>query len=90
MDKERKPISISLSVPKMLGCPLCKKLCNDAVLISCCGTSFCDKCIRPEDPSDEITCPNCKRFLFFYFFIIFFFFQLLVVFFKISLFQIKM
>jgi hypothetical protein len=43
-------------------CPLCKKLFTDAVLIACCGATFCDKCIRPADPSELIQCPNCHKY----------------------------
>ena len=32
------------SVPVELQCPMCKKLLHDAVLIPCCGTSYCDEC----------------------------------------------
>ena len=31
-------------VPAALQCPMCKKLLNDAVVIPCCGTSYCDEC----------------------------------------------
>ena len=31
-------------VPAALQCPMCKKLFNDAVLVPCCGTSYCDEC----------------------------------------------
>ncbi len=32
------------TVPKELQCPMCKKLLHDAVVIPCCGTSYCDEC----------------------------------------------
>ena len=31
-------------VPAELQCPMCKNLLSDAVLIPCCGTSYCDDC----------------------------------------------
>ena len=31
-------------IPAPLQCPMCKKLLNDAVVIPCCGTSYCDEC----------------------------------------------
>ncbi|KAI8818207.1 DWNN domain-containing protein, partial [Fimicolochytrium jonesii] len=51
-------------VPDELACPICKKLLRDAVLIPCCGTSYCDECIRThlldnEDPAQRLKCPNC-------------------------------
>jgi hypothetical protein len=32
-------------VPQELQCPLCRNLLADAVLIPCCGNSFCDHCM---------------------------------------------
>ncbi|KAI9034234.1 DWNN domain-containing protein [Hyaloraphidium curvatum] len=48
-------------VPKELACPICKKLIRDAVVIPCCGVSFCDDCIRNHLTADEThgQCPNC-------------------------------
>lgn len=31
-------------VPSELKCPMCSNLLHDAVLIPCCGTSYCDEC----------------------------------------------
>ena len=31
-------------VPQELQCPICKSILADAVLVSCCGNSFCDQC----------------------------------------------
>jgi len=31
-------------IPSELKCPMCQNLLNDAVLIPCCGTSYCDEC----------------------------------------------
>ena len=31
-------------IPGELVCPVCKDLLRDAVVISCCGSSFCDEC----------------------------------------------
>lgn len=31
-------------VPEDLICSICKDLFNDAVMIPCCGSSFCDEC----------------------------------------------
>lgn len=31
-------------IPEDLLCSICKDLFNDAVMIPCCGSSFCDEC----------------------------------------------
>ncbi|KAJ1337085.1 hypothetical protein BSLG_006845 [Batrachochytrium salamandrivorans] len=46
-------------------CRICEKLLRDAVTTSCCGSNFCDECIRREllDPHDlamKLKCPECK------------------------------
>jgi hypothetical protein len=35
----------TFSIPESLKCTLCNGLLNDAVLIPCCGYSFCDECM---------------------------------------------
>ncbi|RKP18288.1 DWNN-domain-containing protein, partial [Rozella allomycis CSF55] len=35
-----------LAIPAGLTCPLCSSLIRDAVSINCCGTDYCDECIR--------------------------------------------
>jgi len=42
-------------------CPMCKKIMTEAVLVDCCGTSFCQKCMTPEPPSEKILCPICNK-----------------------------
>lgn len=32
------------SVPDELKCSICSELMKDAVIIQCCGESFCDEC----------------------------------------------
>eukprot|EP00112_Aurelia_sp_Birch-Aquarium-sp1_P009443 Seg2073.1 transcript_id=Seg2073.1/GoldUCD/mRNA.D3Y31 product="E3 ubiquitin-protein ligase RBBP6" protein_id=Seg2073.1/GoldUCD/D3Y31 len=49
------------SVPVELQCPMCKKLLHDAVLIPCCGTSYCDECIRNYLIDNDFACPSCKE-----------------------------
>ncbi|KAJ3152353.1 hypothetical protein HDU86_005882 [Geranomyces michiganensis] len=51
-------------VPEELACAICKKLLRDAVQTPCCGTKYCDECIRThllenEDPDKRLKCPNC-------------------------------
>ena len=36
--------STTKKIPGELLCQLCKDLLTDAVVISCCGNSFCDEC----------------------------------------------
>ncbi|XP_067042946.1 E3 ubiquitin-protein ligase RBBP6-like [Acropora muricata] len=46
-------------VPSELKCPTCSNLLTDAVLIPCCGTSYCDECIRNYLLENDLTCPSC-------------------------------
>jgi len=48
-------------VPAALQCPMCKKLLNDAVVIPCCGTSYCDECIRNYLIDNDFSCHSCKE-----------------------------
>ena len=41
---ENEPELQKVEIPEDLKCPLCNNLLNDAVLIPCCGSSFCDEC----------------------------------------------
>lgn len=41
---EKKPLLLKKPVPKELKCPLCGDLAKDAVVIPCCGISYCDEC----------------------------------------------
>ncbi|RDD42076.1 E3 ubiquitin-protein ligase RBBP6 [Trichoplax sp. H2] len=48
-------------VPPELLCGICNRLCVDAVVIPCCGASFCDDCIRNHLlENDDHSCPICK------------------------------
>ncbi|NWQ92571.1 RBBP6 ligase, partial [Burhinus bistriatus] len=50
------------SVPYQLLCLICKDIMMDAVLIPCCGNSYCDECIRTALlESEEHTCPTCHQ-----------------------------
>uniref|UniRef100_UPI00359014E9 E3 ubiquitin-protein ligase RBBP6 isoform X2 n=1 Tax=Myxine glutinosa TaxID=7769 RepID=UPI00359014E9 len=49
-------------VPDELLCLLCKDLMSDAVVIPCCGNSYCDECIRTALlDSEDHTCPTCHQ-----------------------------
>ncbi|XP_067087747.1 E3 ubiquitin-protein ligase RBBP6 [Osmerus mordax] len=49
-------------IPDELLCLLCKDLMTDAVVIPCCGNSYCDDCVRTSLlESDEHICPTCGK-----------------------------
>ncbi|XP_077940225.1 uncharacterized protein LOC120827758 isoform X2 [Gasterosteus aculeatus] len=49
-------------VPEELLCGICHDLMSDAVVIPCCGNSYCDDCIRSAllDSEDHV-CPTCRQ-----------------------------
>eukprot|EP00216_Chloropicon_sp_CCMP2111_P001646 CAMPEP_0198238278 /NCGR_PEP_ID=MMETSP1446-20131203/3974_1 /TAXON_ID=1461542 ORGANISM="Unidentified sp, Strain CCMP2111" /NCGR_SAMPLE_ID=MMETSP1446 /ASSEMBLY_ACC=CAM_ASM_001112 /LENGTH=577 /DNA_ID=CAMNT_0043920669 /DNA_START=333 /DNA_END=2066 /DNA_ORIENTATION=- len=47
-------------IPAELKCLICQGVINDAVLITCCQTSFCDSCIRPK-LIETGCCPVCEK-----------------------------
>uniref|UniRef100_A0A3Q3EEX2 CCHC-type domain-containing protein n=1 Tax=Labrus bergylta TaxID=56723 RepID=A0A3Q3EEX2_9LABR len=48
--------------PDELLCPICNDLMTDAVVIPCCGNSYCDDCIRTTLlDSEEHICYTCKQ-----------------------------
>ncbi|AWP05381.1 putative E3 ubiquitin-protein ligase RBBP6-like [Scophthalmus maximus] len=49
-------------IPDELLCPVCNDLMTDAVVIPCCGNSYCDDCIRTALlDSEEHICFTCKQ-----------------------------
>ncbi|KAJ8965139.1 hypothetical protein NQ314_004364 [Rhamnusium bicolor] len=49
-------------IPEDLVCNICSDLLTDAVMIPCCGNSFCDECIRGVLlESEEHECPDCHE-----------------------------
>jgi E3 ubiquitin-protein ligase RBBP6 len=49
-------------VPEDLICAICKGIFKDAVMIPCCGSSFCDECVRTSLlESEDNECPDCKE-----------------------------
>ncbi|XP_040918545.1 E3 ubiquitin-protein ligase RBBP6 isoform X2 [Toxotes jaculatrix] len=49
-------------VPDELVCLICRDLLSDAVVIPCCGNSYCDDCIRTTLlDSEEHVCPTCSQ-----------------------------
>lgn len=50
------------AIPEDLICSICKDLFTDAVMIPCCGSSFCDECVRTAlIESEDNECPDCKE-----------------------------
>ncbi|GJQ81780.1 hypothetical protein Trydic_g324 [Trypoxylus dichotomus] len=49
-------------IPEDLICSICSGLLTDAVMIPCCGNSFCDECIRScLLESEDHECPDCHE-----------------------------
>ncbi|XP_017768418.1 PREDICTED: E3 ubiquitin-protein ligase RBBP6 isoform X2 [Nicrophorus vespilloides] len=49
-------------IPEDLLCSICSDLLTDAVMIPCCGNSFCDECIRGILlESEDHECPDCHE-----------------------------
>lgn len=56
------PIEKKQEIPEDLICSICKDLFNDAVMIPCCGSSFCDECVRTALlESEDNECPDCNE-----------------------------
>ena len=56
-------MGVSKPVPAEMTCPLCREMMTDAVLIPCCGRSYCDDCIRNYLLENNFVCPetDCKQ-----------------------------
>ncbi|KAI5651867.1 DWNN domain-containing protein [Phthorimaea operculella] len=56
------PAAPEPTIPDELVCSLCRDLLTDAVMIPCCGNSFCDECIRGALlESEDHECPDCRE-----------------------------
>ncbi|XP_075268124.1 E3 ubiquitin-protein ligase RBBP6-like [Opisthocomus hoazin] len=54
--------SSSDALPDELLCLICKDAMTDAAVTPCCGSSYCDECIRTALlASEEHTCPACHQ-----------------------------
>ncbi|XP_026468262.1 E3 ubiquitin-protein ligase RBBP6-like isoform X2 [Ctenocephalides felis] len=59
--KQTTVVENKVEIPEDLQCMICKDLLSDAVMIPCCGSSFCDECIRLTlMESEDHECPDCK------------------------------
>ncbi|CAG7818828.1 unnamed protein product [Allacma fusca] len=65
MEKDKpvaKPPPPKPKIPDELVCTLCDDLMTDALMVSCCATSYCDDCIRKVLlESDDQECPGCHE-----------------------------
>lgn len=60
--EQHKIIEQKLEPPEDLLCSICKGIFKDAVMIPCCGSSFCDECIRTALlETDDSECPECAE-----------------------------
>ncbi|GJJ77440.1 hypothetical protein EMPS_09799 [Entomortierella parvispora] len=55
-------------VPDSMRCPICHLILKGAVKAPCCGTNFCDECIRnylvqPPKGEEPFKCQHCRRYL---------------------------
>ncbi|KAI8374426.1 DWNN domain-containing protein [Radiomyces spectabilis] len=50
----------SIPVPSYLACPLCEGVLREATITPCCGTTFCDECIRGYMLENDFACQDCK------------------------------
>ncbi|XP_026841678.1 E3 ubiquitin-protein ligase RBBP6 [Drosophila persimilis] len=56
------PAEQNQEIPDDLICGICRDIFVDAVMIPCCGSSFCDDCVRTSLlESEESECPDCKE-----------------------------
>ncbi|XP_059616019.1 E3 ubiquitin-protein ligase RBBP6 isoform X2 [Phlebotomus argentipes] len=56
------PVEKKQEIPEDLICSICKDLFTDAVMIPCCGSSFCDECVRTALlESEDNECPDCHE-----------------------------
>lgn len=56
------PVEKKPEIPDDLICSICKSLFTDAVMIPCCGSSFCDECVRTALlESEDNECPDCHE-----------------------------
>lgn len=55
-------IETKQEIPDDLICGICKNLFTDAAMIPCCGSSFCDECVRTALlESEDNECPDCHE-----------------------------
>ncbi|XP_068146371.1 E3 ubiquitin-protein ligase RBBP6 [Drosophila tropicalis] len=56
------PVEQNQEIPEDLICGICRDIFVDAVMIPCCGSSFCDDCVRTSLlESEDSECPDCKE-----------------------------
>ncbi|KAI8982629.1 DWNN domain-containing protein [Pilobolus umbonatus] len=51
----------SIPVPDYLQCPICHGLIREATITPCCGSSYCDECIRVHLMDNDFECHECQQ-----------------------------
>lgn len=51
----------TIPVPDDLQCPICLGILKEAVVTQCCGTSYCDECIRTHMLENDLKCQYCHE-----------------------------
>ncbi|EIE87768.1 hypothetical protein RO3G_12479 [Rhizopus delemar RA 99-880] len=51
----------TIPVPEHLKCTICQGLLRDASITPCCGSSFCDDCIRVHMMDHDFACADCQQ-----------------------------
>ncbi|KAG2176618.1 hypothetical protein INT44_007282 [Umbelopsis vinacea] len=51
----------TIPVPDDLQCPICLGIFKEAVITQCCGTSYCDECIRSYMLLNDLKCQDCQE-----------------------------
>ena len=61
-NQEQGKAPVKQVLPHWAKCTLCSEKMEHAVLLACCGNSFCDECIR-DHFLDSVTkeCPKCAK-----------------------------
>lgn len=57
LDNYRKEIP----VPDYVRCPVCKHIPQDAIIMTCCGTTYCEECMRRYLMDNNFQCYDCKE-----------------------------
>jgi protein MPE1 len=51
----------TIPVPDDLQCPICMGIFKEAVITQCCGSSYCDECIRTYMLENDLKCQDCHE-----------------------------
>lgn len=60
--QEQQFVEEKREIPEEIICTICKGIFRDAVMVPCCGSSFCDECVRTALlESENSECPDCNE-----------------------------